>query len=90
MLAGRFVVVQDAIDQRDIATIDLVAKESTDFLFRRIVRVVKRAVIAGDWWCAGYTTRTILGEAFSKSPDYFRALRYYCDDLRIERSRSQR
>ncbi|HKV37736.1 MAG TPA: hypothetical protein VJX67_00880 [Blastocatellia bacterium] len=88
VLAGQFVAVQDAIDQQDLAVIEQVAKESPEFLFRRIMGAIKRGVIDKDWWCAGYTTRVIIGEAFSKTPDYFRALRYYCDDLRLERRRA--
>ncbi|HYL98782.1 MAG TPA: hypothetical protein VEZ90_07485 [Blastocatellia bacterium] len=90
ILAERFVAVQDAIDRRDIGGIDHVSRESPDFLFRRIVGALKRGTIDGDWWCAGYTARVIVGEAFSKSPDYFQALRFYCDDLRMERRRSGR
>lgn len=82
LIADRFLAIQDAIEALDVATIDRVARQNPDFLFRRIVGAIKRGVIDGDWWCAGYTTRIIIGEAFSKTPDYFEALRSYCESFR--------
>ena len=85
LLAERVLAIQDAIETLDLPTIDSVATESTDPLFRRIVRAIRQGVIDGETWCAGYTTRALLAEAFSKTPDYFEALRYFCDHLRLTR-----
>lgn len=85
LLAERFIIIQDAIETLDIPTIDSVAKQSPDSLYRRVVGAIRRGVIDGDAYWAGYTTRVLLAEAFSKTPDYFQALRYYYNDLRTMR-----
>ena len=86
-LAERVLAIQDAIETLGLLTIDSVAKESTDPLFRRVVKAIRQGVINGETWCAGYTTRALLAETFSKTPDYFQALRYFCDRLRLTKQR---
>ena len=86
LLAERVLVIQDAIEAGDVLTINRVAKESPDFLFRRLVSVIKRGVIDGAWYYAGFTTRVLLAGVFSKTPDYFEALHAFYADLRTART----
>jgi len=85
ILARRLIAIQDAIEAYDLRAIDRIAKESSDPLFRRVVKAIKRGLKEHDAdkaWCAAFTTKILIGEAFSKTPAYYRALRAFCANLR--------
>ncbi|HKV37983.1 MAG TPA: hypothetical protein VJX67_02130, partial [Blastocatellia bacterium] len=63
-------------------------KKFTDLQVRRPMSAIKRGVIDGDSYYARFTTRALLLEVFSKTPDYFQALRYSQCDLRATRDGS--
>ncbi|HYL98614.1 MAG TPA: hypothetical protein VEZ90_06640 [Blastocatellia bacterium] len=92
VLAERVLAIQDAIDAYDIRAItavaESVAKESGERGFRKLVKAIKQGVMDGETWCAGFTTRVLLSEAFSKTPEYFRAQREFFDELRMNWRRS--